>query len=137
MAEFIDFASLKRPSTPNTFLLAPEGLCQVAQVDQTSPSWDIPAETLFAECLSQIDAEDLWAVQGQSAQSFQLVFVARTRLLRFKDDVDLRVIPSDDGRASCKVAIYSRSRIGRSDLGANAKRVSSLLEKLPKSIKAT
>ena len=45
---------------------------------------------------------------------------ARTRLLRFVDDVVIEVRPRSGG---CTVAMRSRSRCGKSDLGANARRI--------------
>ena len=49
---------------------------------------------------------------------------------RCKDDIDVAAlaVATDENRS--QLAVYSRSRIGYSDLGANAKRVRMLLEKL-------
>lgn len=47
--------------------------------------------------------------------------VFRTRLLRFRDDVELRL-----DRAARLIHVRSASRIGHSDFGANRKRVESL-----------
>ena len=44
----------------------------------------------------------------------------------FKDDVMIRVLP--EGEAGARIDIRSTSRVGLSDLGANAKRVSNLLD---------
>jgi uncharacterized protein (DUF1499 family) len=47
--------------------------------------------------------------------------VFRTRLFRFRDDVELRLDP-----AASVIHVRSASRVGRSDLGANRRRVESL-----------
>lgn len=47
--------------------------------------------------------------------------VATTRLLRFKDDVELE-LRADEGI----IAVRSASRVGHSDLGANRKRIEEL-----------
>ena len=64
----------------------------------------------------------------QSAESGQLRYIAKTALLGFKDDVDIEIIPIDENATT--LAIYSRSRVGYSDLGANQKRVEELIAQL-------
>ena len=46
--------------------------------------------------------------------------------MRYPDTVDVLVLPAEGGRST--VAIYSRSQIGRSDLGANLARIRRWLE---------
>ena len=53
--------------------------------------------------------------------------VAETRLLRFRDDVVIRLRRKPDGT---HVDIRSASRIGRHDLGANAARIRRLIEEI-------
>jgi uncharacterized protein (DUF1499 family) len=53
--------------------------------------------------------------------------VAVSRVFRFRDDVVVRVRPADGGS---RIDLRSRSRVGRSDLGANAERIESFLEAL-------
>jgi len=55
---------------------------------------------------------------------------------QFKDDVVLRVRPSDTGEGSI-VDMRSVSRVGLSDLGMNAKRVRSFLADLTGTVTAT
>ena len=53
--------------------------------------------------------------------------VATTRLLRFKDDVTVRVRAQDGGS---RIDVRSKSRLGRGDLGTNARRIRRFLETL-------
>lgn len=54
--------------------------------------------------------------------------IAKTRLFQWKDDVVVRILP--DGEGACTVDMRSRSREGKSDLGANARRIRRFLEAL-------
>ena len=51
-----------------------------------------------------------------------------TPALRFRDDVDV-LLHSVDGQTT-RMAVYSRSRIGLSDLGTNARRIEDLIQRL-------
>lgn len=68
-----------------------------------------------------------WRVVREDAAAGELEAVATTRLLRFKDDVAVRVRPSDTGAV---VDLRSVSRVGQSDFGANAKRILAFAEAL-------
>ncbi|HKI98615.1 MAG TPA: DUF1499 domain-containing protein [bacterium] len=59
---------------------------------------------------------------------WRLQAVAVTSLLRFKDDVLIEVRPRTDGGST--VAMRSKSRVGKGDLGANAKRIRAFLAAL-------
>ena len=83
---------------------------------------------LFSKLNEIIASERSFGKVETDADMLRLKFVATTGLMRFKDDVDLEVIPLDDGRTT--FAIYSRSRVGYSDLGANRKRVAKLIERV-------
>jgi uncharacterized protein (DUF1499 family) len=53
---------------------------------------------------------------GRSGQG-RIEVIAETRLMRFQDDVTIRIRPSGAGT---RIDIRSASRIGRHDFGANA-----------------
>lgn len=55
--------------------------------------------------------------------------VRTTPILRFKDDIHVRLVASDDGLATT-VHVRSQSRIGRGDLGQNPRNIRELLGKL-------
>ncbi|MEO1405575.1 MAG: DUF1499 domain-containing protein [Pseudomonadota bacterium] len=134
MMDFVDFKTLKRPRSPNTHLLAPKDLCEASKPDRLSKTLPIAPDALFASLLSMVEDRKDWEL-GEYDEDRRLIhFVAVSRLFRYKDDIDILVLPAEagdpDDHAGARLAIYSRSRIGHSDLGANKKRVSELLKSL-------
>ncbi len=128
MAEFIDFSTLKRPTRPNTALVAPPGATPQASPDRPAPVFTFPASELFERARTYIESRKDWRLESADARGGRIRFVAVTPLLKFKDDVDLAVLPHGSGQST--LIAYSRSRIGYSDMGANAKRLASLIEAL-------
>ena len=128
MTDFISFKSLKRPPKPNTCLVAPEDHCLAAEPDFAPPKLDMTGRGLFSKLSELIAAERSFGTITADAERLSLKFVATTGLMRFKDDVDIEVIALEDGKAT--FAIYSRSRVGYSDMGANQKRVRKLIHQL-------
>jgi len=117
----IDFSSLVRPRSPNTFLLAPAGLCEATQVDEVSQVYALPPAqlrqaflrvALAAPRVSHVLKDDLGLYDN---------LVERSALFRFPDLIAARFIEAGPGKSA--LAIYSRSVYGHSDLGVNRKRV--------------
>lgn len=129
MTDFIDFPALKRPAKPNTYLLAPKGYCQNATPDANSPVFEQSPADLFKKVLALVEDTPRWTDIRRDDDAHKLAFVASTAVLRFKDDIDVHVLPSEDGQGA-RIAIYSRSRLGYSDLGANRKRVAKFIHEL-------
>ena len=78
-----------------------------------------PAEALLR---AKAVAERLgWAVMTVDAERDTLEATETTRIFRFVDDVVVRVRPRRDGGSL--VDVRSRSRVGRGDVGANARRI--------------
>jgi uncharacterized protein (DUF1499 family) len=75
-----------------------------------------PADQVFAAALATAREMGL-EITAQSPEKGEIQAVATTRVLRFKDDVTINV--SRDG----VVNVRSRSRIGKGDLGTNARRI--------------
>ncbi len=69
-----------------------------------------------------------WSLVEADDQEGRIVAEARTRRLEFVDDVEIRVTLDDD--AQTRVEMTSRSRVGRADLGANARRIHRFFRRL-------
>ena len=61
-----------------------------------------------------------WEIVAEDMEAGTSEWVVRSRIFRFQDDVSLRITRRDD---KTYLDIRSRSRLGKSDLGANAARI--------------
>ncbi|HUQ73110.1 MAG TPA: DUF1499 domain-containing protein [Burkholderiales bacterium] len=68
-----------------------------------------------------------WEVVGRDAAAGTMEAVDTTKWFGFKDDIAVRVTP--DGSGS-RIDVRSKSRVGRSDLGMNARRIRAYAERL-------
>ena len=75
-------------------------------------------------------AQPRWRVTVSDPAAGHLEIVATTRLLRFRDDLVVRVTPGSDGGAI--LDMRSTSRLGKGDFGANAARIRSFFDDLRK-----
>ena len=117
----VDFTRLVRRSTPNDALVCPPGLCGQAKADIEAPVFSVSAHNL-REKVRAIALAEPGAVQvAEAASGRGDRYVVRTPLMRYPDTVDVLVLPQPDGKST--VVMYSRSQIGRSDLGANLARL--------------
>jgi uncharacterized protein (DUF1499 family) len=71
-----------------------------------------------------------WEVVEADAAEGRIEAVATTRLLRFRDDVTIRIGAAEEGGS--RVDVHSRSRAGRNDFGTNARRIRAFQEALLK-----
>mmetsp|Transcript_12482 Transcript_12482/g.31648 ORF Transcript_12482/g.31648 Transcript_12482/m.31648 type:complete len:172 (-) Transcript_12482:100-615(-) len=84
---------------------------------------------LFRE--AQAVAESLgWRIVHSDPKALTFQAEDTTKLMRFVDDIVVRLIPNDEEPDSYVIGVRSRSRVGRSDLGANAARIRRFTEAL-------
>jgi hypothetical protein len=79
-----------------------------------------PPAQAFARARALASEQRGWEIVAADEKAGRIEAVATTLWFGFKDDIVIRVIPSGSGS---RVDMRSRSRVGRSDLGANAKRI--------------
>lgn len=127
MTGFLDFSTFRRAPKPNNWLVLPDGFEAVESADMASPRIALSPDELFVKLEGLVGSRRDWKLVDKDAGARRLRFIAVTRLLRFKDDIDIAVLPAAGAAGESEVAIYSRSRIGYSDLGTNAKRVKEIL----------
>ncbi len=119
------FEYLSHTGKPNDYLVCPADLC-TTKPDAEAPIFNVPAKKLLRAILDLIPED----IEGE--EDFAFRFVAKTPLMRYPDTISIRILAIDDKHST--IAIYSRSLIGYSDMGANKARVESLLSRLQASL---
>ena len=84
-------------------------------------------EAAYGDAMAAVEDEGLELVASDPVAG-RIEATATTAWFGFKDDVVIRVRPGDDG--SSLVDVRSKSRMGMSDLGANAARIRNLLAEI-------
>ena len=86
----------------------------------------LPPADAFARALAT--AKDMgWEIAAADAPAGRIEATATTPWFGFRDDVVIRVTPAPAGS---RIDVRSVSRIGKSDLGTNAKRIRTFLDRL-------
>jgi len=129
----VDFEALERPGSPNDALACPADVCP-DEPDFVTPTYDVPGARL-REIVAAVAADDPAAELVYSGRWEETDrYVVRSRLMRFPDTVNIRIFGAGPGRS--QLAIYSRSQIGYSDMGANRARVARWLEEIERRVAA-
>jgi uncharacterized protein (DUF1499 family) len=79
----------------------------------------MPADQAFEKAL-ELARQMGWEIVAADAATGRIEATDTTRWFGFKDDVVIRIENSADGS---RMDIRSKSRVGRSDVGANAARI--------------
>jgi uncharacterized protein (DUF1499 family) len=123
----VAFETITRRVSGNDALACPPGMCGSAKADVAPPSYADTADELRRRVRRFFAAQGAVLV-GSDDMRLHDRFVARTRVWRFPDTVDVEIVPSDAEHAT--LAAYSRSQIGGFDLGTNLRRIRALLDAL-------
>jgi uncharacterized protein (DUF1499 family) len=90
--------------------------------------YTLPAEQLYAKVKEAAGQLPRWRVVEADDQTRRLHAVVTSMLFRFKDDVNIEVVPEPGGRPS--LMVRSASRVGKGDLGTNTRHVLDLYDAL-------
>lgn len=91
-------------------------------------AYAVPYVDVWEAALATAAATRGWTVAGADTKDGVFRTEARTLLWRFTDDVEVRLSLDADGMT--RVDVSSASRVGRADLGANARRIARFLHRL-------
>lgn len=128
--QYVEVAALRRElNVPNGLELPPEVINQqIAAYPEIQPLFLAisPAEA-YQKTLALVRTRG-WEVVADDPAARRIEATDTTFWFRFKDDVALRVSAMPDGTS--RVDMRSVSRIGRSDIGTNARRIREFLADL-------
>lgn len=107
--------------------------------DATDPrlrgrAYPIPFARVWEAAVETALATRGWVLTGSNAGAGTIDAEARTLLWRFVDDVAIRISLDDKGLT--RVDVRSASRVGKADLGANARRIARFLHALDRRLRS-
>lgn len=132
--ERIDIAALRPPLPQPGFLACPPGYC-AAHPEMTTPIFALPWRRLRDDWTTAIAAEPRVVRVETRSQGRRLVYIQHSPVFRFPDIVTVEFAALGPDRSG--IALYSRSRYGRSDFGKNRQRVERWLRLLEKAAPPT
>ena len=97
-----------------------EGLQKQGYPDVQPIALSLPPDQAFARAKSVAEKMPSWNVTSADAQTGRIEATATSRIFHFVDDIVIRIRPDAGGS---RVDLRARSRVGQSDLGANAARI--------------
>jgi uncharacterized protein (DUF1499 family) len=98
-----------------------------AYPDIVPVTMDVAADAAFAKALAAAKAMSDWEIVEENSAEGRIEATATSRFMGFKDDIVIRVVAEGTGS---KIDIRSKSRVGKSDVGANAERIRAYVAKL-------
>lgn len=94
--------------------------------------YPVPFAAVWQAALGIAEQTRGWTVTARDPRAGEIVAEARTAVLKFVDDVWIRISLDEDGQ-TC-VNVTSASRTGSADLGANTRRIARFLHALDRSV---
>lgn len=93
----------------------------------TAPVWAVPPEQALAAFAAVAEAAPRTRLLAGTVAEGHVTFVQRSRLWGFPDFISVRALPAPGGST---LAIWSRQRFGKGDMGVNRERVERWLAQL-------
>ena len=128
-----DFATLRKTSRPNQFLVLPPGV-GVEEPDLVAPEFGVPAARLAVLWRTKVAIGSDVTERRWDAATLTGEYIERSKLMRYPDLITVQFRPLDATRST--LAIYSRSVYGYSDRGVNQRRVRHWLDRLSEAARA-
>lgn len=126
MQDLTDFASLQRPSSPNSWLIVSPGLGKQVAADAEVPAYQMTPRQLAAAWQTVVETQPRTRILAVSDNGLQIEAVQRSALFGFIDRISFQAVPIDEDSAG--LLVYSRSNVGYWDMGVNRRRLSAWIE---------
>jgi uncharacterized protein (DUF1499 family) len=123
----VDFQTLERSGKPNDALAVPADWTR-PDAELRAPSFDVPSDRLRAAVERVALSEPRTELTRRDEAAGQLEFVQRSKIFRFPDTITVAIYAS--GSDGSTLALYSRARVGYSDMGVNRARLQRWLDRL-------
>jgi uncharacterized protein (DUF1499 family) len=122
----VDPLTAPTPSTPNSYRVVPAE--SAVDADGVAPVFDKSAQDLAA-AFDRVTREGgrVDVVSG-SPEDGLVTYVQSSALFAFPDYISVKFIEINSDTST--LAVFSRSRLGKNDLGVNKKRITALLNQL-------
>lgn len=130
----VDFHSLQRPGTATDALAAPFDVT-TAKIDISPPIYPMDAAALRRAFARAITLERRLTLVDIDDETATERYIQRSEKLRFPDTIVVRFLERPQGQST--IAVYSRSQIGRNDLGVNRARIERWLDRLSQEVAIT
>lgn len=96
---------------------------------RTTRTYPLTPADLLDTALRAVERLPRWSVSSRDTNEVKAVRV--TRLVRFEDDVTVRVEPHAQG---ARASFHSASRLGKGDLGQNPRNIRELLQAIDREL---
>lgn len=123
----VPFEQLQRRTSPNDALACPPDVC-MAPADFKTALYPVPARNLRKFVAKVIATEPRVTTVDANETTLTDRYIQRSGWLGFPDTIIVQFYDRPHGQST--LAIYSRSQLGESDLGANRARIERWLSKL-------
>jgi uncharacterized protein (DUF1499 family) len=123
----VTFEKLVRRTTPNDALACLPGVCN-AKIDINSPVFPVAARDLQVALAKVIELEPRTTLVAADEPNLTYRYIQRSKWMRFPDTIVVRLFDLPNGQST--ILIYSRSQLGRGDLGVNRARIRRWLDTL-------
>lgn len=131
--EAVRFKDLQLPSTPNYFVMAPEGFASV-ETKPESPIYDVDITTLEKAWHTMISKRRGFRLRSCSKNKRRYHYLERSLILALPHFVIAQLIPVNEEQST--LALMSYSIYGYFDIGYNRQLVYQLLIDLNKELKS-
>lgn len=123
----VDFGDLPVIDTANYHLVCPPGYCNI-NPDEISPVYPLPIATVVEYWKKIIAKEPRVTMAAADDENYKYTFIQTSKILRLPDTINIEFIALEHNHTT--LAVYSQSKYGYSDFGANKERINNWLDKL-------